>query len=389
MRMGAHLALIDLDAAVPINNFLGIKFSSAYLPPEMIYQVKLNTDTETFGVKRYSADAVKAEMYDPVIALPSHDSWSLGIVLYHLMSGQSLFHGDVHDNIAGTDIKDLYECAPDFIQRRLEGVSNTTGRNLIAQLLHKDPTMRLSATNAKYHPFLTGRAASRMVGQSADYDVFISYRVASDSEYAKQCYTQLTDAGLRVWWDKVCLKPGISWEDGFMDGLLRSRIFLPLLSREGINHPAIPWQNFSKLTSDSRCDNVLLEYRLSLELLARGLLDAVYPVMIGKVENQQDNPIPELVCNYWATECHPDLSQVSSVVVHSVEDKLVEHLHRQGLGTPLADKMTVKAIVDKLTLNQGYIANGPKHRIFEQPEADVKQMITRRPLESTRQSVTL
>ena len=66
-------------------------------------------------------------------------------------------------------------------------------------------------------------------------------------------------------WDKVRLEPGQSWEEGFCDGLLKSRIFLPILSRGAINHPDKSWQNFSQLTTDSNCDNVLLEHLLSLE----------------------------------------------------------------------------------------------------------------------------
>ena len=61
------------------------------------------------------------------------------------------------------------------------------------------------------------------------------------------------------------MEPGQSWEDGFCDGLLKSRIFLPILSRGAINHPDKSWQNFSQLTADSNCDNVLLEHLLSLD----------------------------------------------------------------------------------------------------------------------------
>ena len=36
-----------------------------------------------------------------------------------------------------------------------------------------------------------------------------SYRVFSDFGHAEYVYKLLTDAGLKVWWDKVCLKDGV------------------------------------------------------------------------------------------------------------------------------------------------------------------------------------
>jgi hypothetical protein len=80
------------------------------------------------------------------------------------------------------------------------------------------------------------------------------------------------------------LQPGVSWEAGFCDGLANSRIFMPILSRQAINSPTVPHQNITNLTQDSKCDNVLLEYLLSLELSERGLIEKIYPVMIGDLE---------------------------------------------------------------------------------------------------------
>ena len=66
--------------------------------------------------------------------------------------------------------------------------------------------------------------------------------------------------------------------DGFCTGLAKAKVFVPLLSKEGINNPDRHWQNFSKLTETSPCDNVFLEYRMALDLCSRGLVDKVFPV---------------------------------------------------------------------------------------------------------------
>ena len=73
------------------------------------------------------------------------------------------------------------------------------------------------------------------------------------------------------------------WKEGFCEGLINSRTFVCLLSKGAINHPDKPWQNFSCLTADSSGDNVLLEHMLALELRKLGLIEKIFPVMIGEL----------------------------------------------------------------------------------------------------------
>ena len=54
-----------------------------------------------------------------------------------------------------------------------------------------------------------------------------------------------------------------------------------ILSKEAINHPDKDVQNFGKLSENSNCDNVFLEYRLALELKQLGLLDFIFPIFVG------------------------------------------------------------------------------------------------------------
>jgi hypothetical protein len=106
-------------------------------------------------------------------------------------------------------------------------------------------------------------------------------------------------------WDKTCLQPGVSWEKGIYEGLILSRVFVPILSREAINHPTESRQNFSMLTTDSPCDNVLLEYLLALELSIRGLVEKIYPIMFGD-ELSNDAGVT-VYGNYFALKCNPSL----------------------------------------------------------------------------------
>ena len=97
------------------------------------------------------------------------------------------------------------------------------------------------------------------------FNLFVPFptsRVASDCKIAELIYESLTAIGITVWFDKVNILPGRYWEQEFADGLLTSSCFVCLLSRNAINHPTKPVQNFNTLTSDSKADNVLMEWSL-------------------------------------------------------------------------------------------------------------------------------
>ena len=49
-------------------------------------------------------------------------------------------------------------------------------------------------------------------GEHIYFDVFLSFRVDSDSQHVEMFYTGLTGLGLRVWCDKLCLEPEKNWE---------------------------------------------------------------------------------------------------------------------------------------------------------------------------------
>ena len=129
------------------------------------------------------------------------------------------------------------------------------------------------------------------------------------------------------------MESGKNWEEGFCDGLVQSRVFIPIVSASALlgHHndecrsrgcESTHKGDTSKLTRTSDCDNVILEYRLALELKERGLIEEVLPLLAGPVFDES------LVG--------------SNAIVASIEDKLKEHLKRQGLGEPVLDPMSPK-----------------------------------------------
>ena len=260
-----------------------------------------------------------------------------------MYSGESLFLANDEGNSDEVQLGILYDWTDEFKSNRLQKVSDPHARNLVSRLLTKNPSKRPDASHALSHPFLSGKRAARMIGEEAEYDIYLSYRVNSDLHHCELIYEMLTEKGLRVWWDKKCLKPGLAWEKGFCEGLVKSRAFVALLSRAGL-------QNFESLTESSPCDNVLLEYRLALELRSLDLLEFLFPVMIGDSSGDSTDPRLCTYTNFFQSGCSPNCPDT---IVMSVEEKLRQHMNNQGLGAPVISDSTVKDIYRSLTTYQG------------------------------------
>jgi serine/threonine protein kinase len=352
MRFGDTTRIIDLDCSCKIGSpFDDSKHSSGFLPPEVIVKTQDADGNDIYRIVRDSDWARESRESRETIrhAYPSRDMWALGVILFYLCTGLSLIPTDVNGNIENHDFEILHEFTAATKERRLAKIKNMEARNLVAQLLSKDPSRRPLTSQVLSHPFLTNRVAPRMVGQEAEFDVFISYRLKSDIDISERFYESLTAAGLKVWWDKKSLLPGQPWNDGFCDGFVKSRVFLPILSREAINDPSDARCSFASLTETSPCDNVLLEHSLALEFRTRGLIEAIFPLFLG------DRKDVDVVRNYFLTGCHP-ISP--SIVIKSVVNEAEKHLDRLCLGSTLVEDLTVRSVLDQICLHQGHVVVG-------------------------------
>ena len=202
VRVGTAWKLIDLDAACRINiDSVGLKSSTAYVPPEMFELI------EDLG--RTRAVLISANPNRQLPAHPSFDIWSLGCVLYQLchVDVLPLFpDADQDDNIALDQSagESLATWTDDFKVSKLVRIKDRLARNLISQMLTANPLKRPSIDRVLNHPFMTSKSSVRMIGEAAKYDVFISYRVQSDSHHATALYRLLTEVHrLSVFLDKV------------------------------------------------------------------------------------------------------------------------------------------------------------------------------------------
>ena len=373
VRTAGQWKLIDLDAACEIGKEpVGHKSSSAYVPPEAIY---VDEKTDSACVRSVVAVKKGEANYELLTAHPSFDVWSLGCILYQMCTAdvKPLLQGGQDDNLVGLrkDVDNLFalaEWSPELKADKLADIPDKLARNLLSQMLHKDPLQRPSLARVLAHSFLSGRKVARLVGEKSKYDVFLSYRVASDSQHVEKLYHLLTAQGFKVYWDKLCLEPGVDWEQGFCEGLVSSRAFVPLLSRDAINHADNDWQNFSKLTADSKCDNVFLEHRLAVELQGLGLIEKIFPIFVGNFDTTTLE-----YSDYFKSGCHPSLSEVT---VKSVEEKLRHHMESQALGTPIVPDRTLASVVGAITACQGAFIIGPADATFAAAAASIAKMLT-------------
>jgi serine/threonine protein kinase len=384
MRLEGSWRLIDLDAACRIGiDPVGSKSSSAFIPPEAVYT---NSRLGIIGVRSERFRDMLAEELDEsvdlVTASPAFDIWSLGCILFQLCHKQvlPLFQGGCDDNLSTreNDSPNLWSLAgysDALLRKKLDDIFDPSAANLISQMLAKDAVRRPTIERVLIHPFLSQKPVARLLGEKPQFDIFISYRVASDARHTEYLYNRLTAKGFKVWWDKVCLAPGVPWEEGFCQGLVNSRSFVCIVSKGAINHPDKPWNNFGALTQSSSCDNVLLEHRLALELRLLGYIEKIYPVMIGEAET--DSVTPSLAySNFFAAGGKP---QAPDLFVDSVERKLEEHMEMQALGKPVEKNKTVKAVLEEILACQGKLIQGDGNEAFNEAIEAIRTMLIEAP----------
>jgi serine/threonine protein kinase len=377
------VCLIDLDACTRFgcgnDDYAGKKYSSGYLPPEMflrdgkkIREYDVDADNKRLDVTYSTCNnitvAIHKEGYRLVKSSPSQDMWAVGILLYLMCTGFMLFPTSVAGNIDAAGAQAISSWSKESREERLSNVSDKYARNLLSLLLSEDPARRPDPTHVLSHPFLSGFSPRRLQGEAPEYDVFISYRVCSDAAVAEMLCTALQRLELRVWWDKKSLLPGQPWEEGFCVGLASSCCFVCISSKGAIFSPTKSNCDFTKLTEESGCDNVLLEWRLALELKARNMIEGIFPLLVGSPETRSDGIY---FTDYFASGSHP--KEFPKISVRSVETKLKMHLENQGLGLTLETDETVSDTVDRIFAHQGGFIRGEiNHSMDEACDAILK-----------------
>ena len=152
---------------------------------------------------------------------------------------------------------------------------------------------------------------------------------------------------MRVYLDQTKLEDGQRWDSGFMQGLSKSMVFVPLVSVGSV----APMVQLTE--SDDWTDNVLLEWTAALELHQRGAIKAVLPILIG-----EEDFFTESNCfgGIEALATTPSAATMQQVITHLHEhtgDSSTEGLRellQQTSGQPMP---TVQGVVTALLKYQG------------------------------------
>lgn len=145
--------------------------------------------------------------------------------------------------------------------------------------------------------------------ESERWDVFLSYRPC-DREVACELYDQLSLREMKVYMDYFCLQQetDYAWEIAY--AMARSDVVITVISRSAIYSPDKPFQNFESLVETSRPDQLLIEYRLALELLGRKAIHKVCPLFVG---------IESIICD----KCHTNTINNSHLIFHNQENQMI------------------------------------------------------------------
>lgn len=198
VRFRNKLYLIDFDASCNIvdtdsqksTNFVGMtKFSSGIMPPEMIFKIededqkkkylqyfegnpygpnfwekiepKYNDDEKCFYCIKTFLDndgQIKDREnlpYIPIKAKESIDLWSLGVLLFKLLSEKSLFETDKNEDLTSAEsFHKLYHWNDKKRDNALIAIKDPKAFHLLQILLSRDPEKRESIQYVLDHPYI-------------------------------------------------------------------------------------------------------------------------------------------------------------------------------------------------------------------------------------------
>ncbi|KAF0704611.1 hypothetical protein As57867_007285, partial [Aphanomyces stellatus] len=169
IRVGNRLKLIDLDATTTFGDYVGAKFSSGSLPPELFYKLASTEEIDlhsnywanvestnhdlwqkvkpkgSFVVKSFRHEKNKLP-YALVKAHPSLDVWAFGALMYQMYSGEELVSTDINQDVLEKEIEEAATWTQENLVKRIRSkiISNAQVCDLLEKLLVVNPKNRPS-----------------------------------------------------------------------------------------------------------------------------------------------------------------------------------------------------------------------------------------------------
>jgi len=164
------LGLVDLVKPDPVCKLQ--RDTLAFMAPEVV---------KPWVAKQQRADPSGKRLVElqlcerPKAKTAACDVWSLGVILFQLMSGKLPFHGQTMLQLGASILK-----TEPSVDKRLSKVS-TPARELVRSMLTKDPGLRPSLTELMTHPWLPEARHSEISNKPLDPEV-ITHLMTVNSE---------------------------------------------------------------------------------------------------------------------------------------------------------------------------------------------------------------
>eukprot|EP01042_Synura_sphagnicola_P000404 gene404-426_t len=341
MRVDSNWKLIDFDLAVKFgsDNVISDFTSLAYAPPEAVHVSQRTGDEGAGNVTAYVRSKSNIQRLaaigrdtgiEPLTAHASYDIWSLGCVLYQTCHSMQLplwqtnFQDEVSASLKNATSGDDYskpvlsdemsvdrqhrhsrvqdgekedKLEDDVVEdtlvalgqwtaktkrRKLSHIKDPLARNLLSQILRKEPLQRLSLARILSHPFLSGHEAIRLPEQPAEFDVYVVYNHARYRSLVSQFKTLLQEsAGLSVCSAEADMVEAAETKDSGPPpplGMFKCRAVVCVLCPDDI---ATLCPSGESVQLDTASQRLLLECKLAVELRDALLVESIVCVTVG------------------------------------------------------------------------------------------------------------
>eukprot|EP01047_Picozoa_sp_COSAG01_P087140 COSAG01_NODE_19927_length_981_cov_1.219955_1_plen_267_part_10 len=166
----------------------------------------------------------------------SFDVWSLGVILFELCAGRTLFAQDTSNDelVSAADITRLCvwhtitdeELEPVLMDAEVEATTKDAARNLIRWCLKGRAEDRPTVDEVLAHPFIGGDSVLKPLGMR--YHGFLSHAQADASGTVAALYLLYKQSGLHNWID---MRQKVLTLEGMRQGVRDSSVFILVLSQ--------------------------------------------------------------------------------------------------------------------------------------------------------------
>jgi hypothetical protein len=175
---------------------------------------------------------------------------------------------------------------------------------------------------------------------------------------------------INVFWDQRCLQSGKKWEDGFIEALSSSVVFVPFLCEDSIKKwkdlPSGSDANPNHYFSDKTVDNFLLECILALELNSRLTSDKdtadvvfackrIVPIFIESINQKM---LSEKVAIPTISKAEAILRRLNVLAENDTIERFLIYIHapaqRPGSFITIFCRYSPSMVLDKLFAFQGF-----------------------------------